>query len=172
MKHIRYRIVEICFLLSMLCFTSVRSPDAIAKAFSFQDFKVVNELDKRSLALGEDIVATLIAMAYQPGPSSMYLVEMRGELDNIHAIVREMATLLSLSDAMLYPEDETTVNRQIKNQANFGLRSLGPLRGAVNTSAAYCATIATITTKGESLLNLITQTENVFRQIANRVSNL
>jgi hypothetical protein len=123
MKHIRYRIVKICFLLSVLCFTSVRPPDAIAKAFSFQDSKVVNELYMRSLALGEDIVATLRAMAYQPGPSSLCLVEMRGELDNIKAIISEMETLVSLSDAMLYPEDATIVNRHIKDHANFGLGS-------------------------------------------------
>jgi hypothetical protein len=172
MKHIRYRIVRIRFLLSVLSFTSICHHHAIANAFSLQDFAVVNELDKRSLALGEDIVATLKAMAYQPGPSSLCLVEMRGELDNIHAIISEMATLVSLSNSMLYPADEAIVNLQMKNNAKFGLRSLGSLRGLVNTSAAYCATIAIITTKGESILNLITATENVFRQIANRVSNL
>jgi hypothetical protein len=171
MKQIRHRLAKI-ILLSVLCFTSVRPPNAIANTFNIEDFKILNELEKRSLRTREELNDAGRAMRYQPEPSIECLDKMIDDVDKINSLIVEMETLMFLSKSMVYPEDEAIVNKQMYAQAGTSFLLFPWLRKHLSVSTAICAKIAVIVTKRESILNLITATENEFRQIANRVSNL
>ena len=89
-------------------------------------------------------------------------------LEDVGSNLGTLEVLIAISSKMLNASDETSVNRYIREQANYTLETLQNSREFVNATAGLCATSGIVATKAQYILNMLTEIDATLQSIAQR----
>jgi hypothetical protein len=162
------RMFQILVLGSVLL--SIQSSYAIANTLGRSDLQTVDDLGRKTLVLGRDIVATSKAAVFEEPGSRECFSQLVNQINNMYYPLSTVSILIDLSSSVVAAYDETIINSTITREVKYGISQLALTRDSVNYSIGSCPRSALVTAKGGEMLRLIGAIENALRRIGQRVA--